>query len=202
MNTTSIDMSMVPSDTSFNTILVELVKAGHVSMERLDKSARRVMALKKELGLLENGGLVPLTSGLVAKVGQQADIDAARDMARGNIVLLQNGPAKQSNSMCCRGKASASESDIQGSITWLVGGALASVPPQGADSTRVYFSKLANLYYQENPSDTSRCGFSGTAELYPCPYMVITALILDSTPFIGVASVGPPSSIHASLLSF
>ena len=133
------------------TILTDLVKRGDIPLTRIDESTRRVLALKKELGLFENNGVVPLASNLLAMVGQQADIDASRDMARGNIVLLQNGISKNAG-MCCRGKASASDSGIQSSVDWLkCCGGLGTVPPQASRSLRAYFDALADLYYQASP---------------------------------------------------
>ena len=48
-----IDMAMVPMDVSFVKLLMELVEEGVVSMERVDESVRRILTLKKELGLFE-----------------------------------------------------------------------------------------------------------------------------------------------------
>ncbi|MCC9167018.1 glycoside hydrolase family 3 N-terminal domain-containing protein [Pontibacter harenae] len=49
-----LDMSMVPVDYSFYDLLVELVKEGTVSEERINTSVRRILTLKKKLGLFEN----------------------------------------------------------------------------------------------------------------------------------------------------
>ena len=49
-----IDMTMEPYDLEFTTLLIELVKEGKVSMERIDDAARRVLRLKYRLGLFEN----------------------------------------------------------------------------------------------------------------------------------------------------
>lgn len=49
-----LDMSMVPMDYSFYDLLVELVKEGSVSEERIDESVRRILKLKYKLGLFEN----------------------------------------------------------------------------------------------------------------------------------------------------
>ena len=46
-----IDMSMVPYDFSFYTYLVELVKEGAISEERINESVRRILYVKKQLGL-------------------------------------------------------------------------------------------------------------------------------------------------------
>ncbi|MGV3540730.1 MAG: glycoside hydrolase family 3 N-terminal domain-containing protein [Rufibacter sp.] len=49
-----LDMSMVPYDYSFYDHLVALVKEGTISQERIDLSVRRIMTLKKKLGLFQN----------------------------------------------------------------------------------------------------------------------------------------------------
>ena len=90
MNKTTIDMSMVPSDSSFGESLVKLVKAGIIPESRITESAGRVLELKKELGLLAVP-IPPEESALTALVGSQEDVEKSRDMAREAIVLLKNG---------------------------------------------------------------------------------------------------------------
>ena len=48
-----IDMAMVPMDASFPTLLAELVNEGKVPMSRIDESVKRILMVKKELGLFE-----------------------------------------------------------------------------------------------------------------------------------------------------
>ncbi len=48
-----IDMSMVPYDLEFCTLLVELVKEGEVPMSRIDDAVSRVLRLKYRLGLFD-----------------------------------------------------------------------------------------------------------------------------------------------------
>lgn len=48
-----IDMSMTPNDFQFNDLLLELVKEGAVPEARINESVRRILNLKKELGLFE-----------------------------------------------------------------------------------------------------------------------------------------------------
>ncbi len=49
-----IDMSMVPLDYSFYDLLLELVKDGTISEERINLSVRRILKLKFDLGLFNN----------------------------------------------------------------------------------------------------------------------------------------------------
>ena len=48
---TSIDLSMVPSDTSFFDYLVELVQEGAIPESRIDESVARILQLKEDLGV-------------------------------------------------------------------------------------------------------------------------------------------------------
>ncbi|CAN0292398.1 unnamed protein product, partial [Hapterophycus canaliculatus] len=90
MEDTSIDMSMVPLDASFAETLLGLVRAGQVSQNRIERSVRRVLALKEKLGLLDNP--VPaLHSPLLREVGSKQDHAAALQAARESITLLKNG---------------------------------------------------------------------------------------------------------------
>ena len=69
MQQTSIDMSMVPLDSSFGEYLLELIREGKVNESRVDESCRRVLQLKHILGMLESP--VPAQSDpLVDTVGQ------------------------------------------------------------------------------------------------------------------------------------
>ena len=86
---TSIDMSMIPSDTDFFGELVSLVKAGEVPETRIDASVRRVLKLKQALGMFEEP--IPSTEDArVATVGQAEDQAVALDAARKSMVLLKN----------------------------------------------------------------------------------------------------------------
>lgn len=49
-----LDMSMVPNDYSFFGLLKQAVQEGKISEARLDESVRRILELKKELGLFNN----------------------------------------------------------------------------------------------------------------------------------------------------
>ena len=49
-----IDMAMVPMDLKFTEHLLELVREGTISEERIDLSVRRILMMKKKLGLFES----------------------------------------------------------------------------------------------------------------------------------------------------
>ena len=104
MGETSIDMSMVPTDTSFPRILQALVRAGKVDEARLDTSVRRVLELKAWLGILPPPAHAPpgsaatvtgpeaLNTALGASVGDAAGRQLSLDAARAAVTLLLNRP--------------------------------------------------------------------------------------------------------------
>ena len=49
-----VDMSMVPTSLDFADTLYALVQSGRISEERINESVRRILTLKKELGLFKN----------------------------------------------------------------------------------------------------------------------------------------------------
>lgn len=82
-----IDMSMVPLDFSFTEYLIELVEEGSIAESRIDQSVRRILQLKKDLGLfkgmMEPADQYPLFAGAKFKA---ASLEAAREA----IVLCKN----------------------------------------------------------------------------------------------------------------
>lgn len=83
-----VDMSMVPySYEPFTTGLVELVKEGKVSEERINDAVRRILRVKLALNLFEN----PLTNPEdYPKFGSEEFEQAAYQMAAESITLLKN----------------------------------------------------------------------------------------------------------------
>ncbi|WP_044207157.1 glycoside hydrolase family 3 N-terminal domain-containing protein [Flammeovirga sp. OC4] len=82
-----IDMSMVPYDVEFSKHLVELVKEGQISEERIDASVRRILKLKFELNLFEN----PYTDYKnYPEYGGEKHHQIARQSAHEVITLLKN----------------------------------------------------------------------------------------------------------------
>ena len=82
-----VDMSMVPNDYSFYTYVIELVKEGKISQERLDEAVGRILKLKMKLGLFAN----PFTSPEDLKnVGNEEYNYVALNAATESITLLKN----------------------------------------------------------------------------------------------------------------
>ena len=82
-----IDMTMEPYDLNFCTLLIELVKEGKVSMERIDDAARRVLRLKYRLGLFENPN-TPLEN--YPEFGSEEFAQIATRAAEESEILLKN----------------------------------------------------------------------------------------------------------------
>lgn len=82
-----IDMSMVPSDFEFADNLVELVKEGTISEERIDVSVRRILKLKYVLGLFEQAIFDPAD---YPKFGGEEHCAKSKQGALESIVLLKN----------------------------------------------------------------------------------------------------------------
>ncbi|RLN73845.1 hypothetical protein BBJ28_00019628 [Nothophytophthora sp. Chile5] len=83
-----VDMSMVPSDTSFIRLARQVVLANPKLFKRIKTSVRRILRTKIKLGLYENP--VPGTGDDIAQVGQEESRTAALQLARESIVLLKN----------------------------------------------------------------------------------------------------------------
>lgn len=111
-----IDMCMVPNDYNFTILLVELVKEGKISEARLDISVKRILELKKQLGLFEN----PFTPANTdyKKFGSDEFAQASRNMAQESITLLKNKnqllPLKADTKIFITGPAA-------NTMTWLNG---------------------------------------------------------------------------------
>jgi beta-glucosidase len=82
-----IDMSMTPNDYSFNHALIDLVKSGEVDESRLDLSCRRILWVKKQLGILES----PMPNfEAYDKFASKEHKQSALTTAEESITLLKN----------------------------------------------------------------------------------------------------------------
>ncbi|KAI9253271.1 beta-glucosidase-related glycosidase [Helicostylum pulchrum] len=86
---TSIDMSMVPQDVIFFDSMMELVKDGRITMDRIDESVARLLQLKKDVGLLETDGW-KANRDLQKLTGNADDVEVALNAARESLTLLKN----------------------------------------------------------------------------------------------------------------
>jgi len=116
-----IDMSMVPSDFSFFTLLKEAVQKGEVPMSRIDEAVRRILILKARLGLFDN----PYPEdAAAANFGRPEYQVLALRAAHEAITLLKNDggvlPLTTSAKILVAGPAARSISALNGgwSYTW------------------------------------------------------------------------------------
>lgn len=101
-----LDLSMVPLDTKFIESAKRVLERQPQLLERIKTSARRILKLKKQLGLYQN----PLPGAdNVNKVGQQEDKQLALQLGRESIILLKNQdnvlPLRKSSSVFLTGQA-------------------------------------------------------------------------------------------------
>ena len=82
-----LDMSMVPTDYSFYDLLLELVKEGKITEERLDLSVRRILKLKYDLGLFQNAYPEKEAMKLVDRAKEE---EVAKTAALESMTLLKN----------------------------------------------------------------------------------------------------------------
>ncbi len=82
-----IDMSMTPNDYEFTEHLIDLVKKGEISEERINLSVRRILQLKKELGLFKTTRFDKIN---YPKFGSAQFATVAYEAAAESITLLKN----------------------------------------------------------------------------------------------------------------
>jgi beta-glucosidase len=116
-----VDMSMVPSNPQYKTYCQEMVKAvkeGKISMERLNDAVRRILYVKKQLGLFES----PLPDmSKYPLFGCQTFKNIAKQAALESITLLKNDaqtlPLKNSQRILVAGPGAASINMLNGAWT-------------------------------------------------------------------------------------
>jgi beta-glucosidase len=82
-----IDMSMTPNDFEFNELLIQLVKEGSIPQSRIDLSVKRILNLKKELGLFDQ---VVYPEDKYTDFGSQKFAEVSYSAASEAITLLKN----------------------------------------------------------------------------------------------------------------
>ncbi len=121
-----IDMSMAPTDYEFADLLIELVKEGTISEERINESVRRILRVKKELGLFENTH-EPFNT--FPEYGSQASTALSLKAAQESIVLLKNEnevlPLSTSTKVLITGPSAKSMRSLNGGWTYDWQGTLA-----------------------------------------------------------------------------
>ena len=156
-----VDMSMVPLSPQYKeycTIMVNAVKSGKISMDRLDDAVRRILRVKSRLGLFERP--VP-TFANYPKFGcaefQQASLNSALE----SITLLKNDksvlPLSKNQKVLVAGPTSNNLIYLNGAWTHTWQGVDTAYNTKGCLTVREAFEKKLG---KEN------CLFSQGAELY------------------------------------
>ncbi len=113
-----IDMCMVPNDFEFARHLIELVKEGQITEARLNESVRRILVMKRDLGLFANA--MPPALKDFPDFGSTKHQQAARETAEESITLLKNDgilPLSKSAKVLVCGPAANSLTLINGAWT-------------------------------------------------------------------------------------
>lgn len=141
-----IDMAMTPYTTSFATVLTELVREGRITEARLDQSVRRILELKRELGLFED----PMPASDY-QIGSEAAAETSLQAARASLTLLRNResvlPVSSRARVLVTGPAADSLPALHGSWTYTWQGRdEAAYPdtPTIADAFATHFGELAS----------------------------------------------------------
>jgi beta-glucosidase len=114
-----IDMCMVPNDYDFTKYLIELVKEGRISEERLNVSVRRILETKEKLGLFRRA--LPPIDLEFPEFASAEHKAAALHTAEESITLLENKnnilPLKKDAKIFVTGPAANSMTLLNGSWT-------------------------------------------------------------------------------------
>ena len=83
-----IDMCMVPNDYRFTELLIELVKEGRISEERINTSVLRILNTKEQMGMLKSIKVPSLAD--YPNFGSESSRSVATKIAEQSITLLEN----------------------------------------------------------------------------------------------------------------
>jgi beta-glucosidase len=115
-----VDMSMVPMDVSFTTLLLECVKDGSVPVSRIDDAVSRILTVKFQLGLFENAYPdLSLRPQFATAASAAVNLRAAEE----SIVMTKNNgtlPLRKNSRVLVTGPTAALLNTMNGgwTITW------------------------------------------------------------------------------------
>lgn len=140
-----IDVSMTPTTLEFNHSMMELVKSGRITEERINESVRRILTLKFDLGLFEHP--YPRNDRF-HRIGSPEHISKASDAARESIVLLKNEDAilplsRQIKNILVIGPTANRKADLGGG--WTLGWQGATEDRYPADMPTLYTALKAKF---------------------------------------------------------
>jgi beta-glucosidase len=130
-----IDISMTPFTLTFYDHLVELVREGEISEDRIDESVRRILKLKFDMELFDNPYPNPeLAAGVAQASSHKASLAAAQDA----MTLLKNDqdllPLSKQISILLTGPGAASLPPLYGGWSYTWQGVEESFYPQNTDN--------------------------------------------------------------------
>lgn len=154
-----LDMSMVPMDTEFPTLLKELVEEGKVPMERIDESVKRILMVKARLGLFKT----PYTNpedypNFASEESRKVSLAAAE----GSITLLKNEndilPLKEGTSIFLTGPNAETLRVLNGGWTGTWQGRETEHDTPGKKSIAEFFQATlgSQVNYQKEVKDATR----------------------------------------------
>jgi len=141
-----IDMCIVPFDFKFTEDLIALVKEGKISEERINESVRRILQLKKDLGLFEHPYLEQEAVNAFSKPAYTA---TALQAARESITLLKNKngllPLTDKSRVLVTGPYADALSELHGAWSYSWQGNIEKLYPDSLHT-------LAEVFKKETPS--------------------------------------------------
>jgi beta-glucosidase len=156
---TSVPTAMGTTGTTVQTTIRDLVTAGTVPMSRLDDAVRRIIAVKCEMGLFDNNGVIDTAA--TNRVGSAEHRMVARKAVQKSLVVLKNDnnvlPLAKTAKVALAGNSAQNSGNQCGgwTITWQ--GQSGDVIP-GATSIRTAMEAeigAANVVYSANGSTTT-----------------------------------------------
>jgi beta-glucosidase len=185
-----VDMSMACNAYDFQDYVKTLVENGEVREKRIDRSVRRILRLKYDLGLFDH----PFPSGLMMDgIGSAEHWQSAEEMASGSIVLLKNEGIlpfpKGSGKILLGGFAADSKTILNGAWTYQWMGVPDSLQPAAMmtllDAMEEYYGKEAITFLTDgDPADpVFREEFAQKAR--DCDLIVLTAGEMPYSEFKG-----------------
>lgn len=152
-----LDMSMVPFNYSFAEHLVDLVKSGEISEERIDQSVAIILRLKMELGLFDN----PYhESEAVKNFGKTEYSELAFQAALESMTLLENRnnvlPLSKETKILLAGPAAANLGPLHGSWSYTWQGENEAVYP---DSTKTLVEALVERLGSDQVVSMAEAGY-------------------------------------------
>ncbi|KAG7396387.1 hypothetical protein PHYBOEH_002307 [Phytophthora boehmeriae] len=152
---TSLDMNMSPNLKAFGDTIEELVAKGLISESRLDESVRRILEVKRDLGLLDANyydGFGQDSIDRDNEVGSTIDQGDALSLAQESVILLENHKntlpidAQKAKSVFITGPVSDNKGYLCGgwSVFWQ-GSSRSSVFPNGVTLKEAVQAKVASL---------------------------------------------------------